>query len=117
MSSAAELWVSQPVEIRSTPDAATVGGLGGDAAGRLGNHPAGRHRDGLPQVFHGHVVEQDGIQADLQRLFELRQRVDLDLDLDEVAGMRFCPLDRGADIAGDAMWLSLIRTASSRPKR
>jgi len=32
-------------------------------------------------------------------LFKLDQRVDLDLDLDEVAGMRFRALDRGSDIA------------------
>ena len=46
-----------------------------------------------------HVVEQDGIHANRKNLFKLGQRVDLDLDLDEVAGVRFCALDRGSDVA------------------
>ena len=47
-----------------------------------------------------HVIEQHGIHADRKNLFKLGQRVDLDLDLDEMAGMRFCALDRGSDVAG-----------------
>ena len=47
-----------------------------------------------------HVVEQDRVDAERQHLFELRQRIDLDLDLDEVAGMGLGALDRGADVAG-----------------
>jgi hypothetical protein len=64
-----------------------------------------------------HVVEQDGIHADRENLFELRQRIDLDLDLDEVAGMRFARSIAVLTSPASAMWLSLIRTASSRPKR
>ena len=56
--------------------------------------------DRLPQLLDRHVVEQDGIHADRENLFKLGQRVDLDLDLDEVAGMRFRALDRGSDVAG-----------------
>ncbi len=75
-------------------------GLGGDAARSFRDRPAAGHRDRLPQLLDRHVVEQHGIHADRQRLFELRQRIDLDLDLDQVAGMRLCARDRGPDIAG-----------------
>ena len=37
------------------------------------------------QHLGAHVVEQDGVDAGCQRLFELVQRIDLDLDLDHVA--------------------------------
>ena len=76
------------------------GGLGGDAAGSFRDRPAAGHRHRLPQLLERHVVEQDGIHADRENLFKLGQRVDLDLDLDEMAGVRFCALDRGSDIAG-----------------
>jgi hypothetical protein len=42
----------------------------------------------LPQRRNVHVVEQDGVNADRQRRLELRERVDLDLDLDQVPNMR-----------------------------
>ena len=65
-----------------------------------------------------HIVEQDRIDAKRKRLLELRQRIDLDLDLDHVTGMRLWRARSAVRMSpASAMWLSLISTASSRPKR
>ena len=61
---------------------------GGDAARGFGDRPAVGHGDRLPEVVDAHVVEQDRVDAERQRLLELGQRIDLDLDLDQVTGMR-----------------------------
>jgi hypothetical protein len=53
------------------------------------------------EVVDAHIVEQDRIDAKRQRLLELHQRIDLDLDLDHVTGMGLGTRDRGADIAGE----------------
>jgi spore germination cell wall hydrolase CwlJ-like protein len=45
------------------------------------------------------------------------QRIDLDLDLDEMAGMAARALQHRRTPPATAMWLSLIRIASSSPKR
>ena len=86
--------------------------------GRLGDRPAADHRDRAAQVVERHVVEQHGVDAGAQRLVELGQRVDLDLDLDEMADMRRARAGSPrATPPATATWLSLISTASSRPKR
>ncbi len=46
-----------------------------------------------------HVVEQHGIGAVRERLIELGERRDLDLDLDHVAGLRACALQSRPDAA------------------
>ena len=95
------LWVIQPEEIRSTPVAAIGGGgLGGDPAGGLGDGAAVDHRDRAAQGLGVHVVEQHRIDAGVERLVELVERVDLELDLDQVAGMRRARSSAGAHAAG-----------------
>jgi hypothetical protein len=79
MSRIGALCVSQPTEMRSTPVAAIAGAY----------------------IVERHVVEQHGVDAGAERLFELRQRVDLDLDLDQVADMAAHAADRLGDAAGD----------------
>ena len=108
----------QPEEIRSTPAAAISGhGLAGDAAGGFGHGAARHHRDGAAQGRRVHVVEQHRVDAVVERLGELVERVDLELDLDQVPGMLAGPLEAGPTPPASAMWLSLISIASSRPKR
>jgi len=65
-----------------------------------GDRPAAGHRHRLPELVNRHVVEQHRIDTERECLLELRERVDLDLDLDEVAGTRLGALDGGADAAG-----------------
>ena len=55
----------------------------------------------LGQLGDREVVEQDEIGAERQRLLELLERVDLDLDLGDVARRGARPLDRRADAAGE----------------
>ena len=102
MSSAAELCVIQPTEIRSTPVAAIAGAVAAVMRPEASVITlAARHGNRLPEVVDAHIVEQDRIGAKRQRLLELRQRIDLDLDLDHVTGMGLGTRDRGADIAGE----------------
>jgi hypothetical protein len=89
-----------------------------DAARRLGDGAAGDAAHRLSERGGPHVVEQHRVGLLTQRLVELVEPVDLDLDLDQVAER----LARGTRIAAPtppaaATWLSLISTASSSPKR
>ena len=59
----------------------------GDPAGGFGDGAAVDHRDRAAQGLRRHVVEQHGVDPDLERLGELVERVDLELDLDEMSGM------------------------------
>jgi hypothetical protein len=67
-------------------------GFEGDPPGGFGNGPAVDHGDRPAQVLGCHVVEQHGVDADLQRFGELVEGVDLELDLDEMPGMTPRPL-------------------------
>ena len=112
MSRTAALWVSQPMEIRSTPVAATAGAVaGGDAAGCLGDGAAINDADGFAQHLRAHVVEQHRIHADLQRLTQLLERIDLEFDFYEMAdggaGAFECPADAAGD--GDVVVLDQHR--------
>src|ERR1700687_5612229 len=62
------------------------GGGGPDAAGGLGEGAATGAAHRLGEDVERHVVEQHDVHAQGQGLVELRQRVHLDLDLDQVAG-------------------------------
>ena len=53
------------------------------------------------EIVERHIVEQHGVDAYAERLFELVERVDLDLDLDEMADMAAHAPDRLGDAAGD----------------
>ncbi len=63
-------------------------GLGRDAARRLGHGAPADAAHRLAQGVVIHVVQQHYIDAGGQRLVELRQRVDLEFDLDHVADRR-----------------------------
>ena len=90
----------QPQEIRSTPVAATAGAVSrvirpeASVTARPSTIATARRR-----VSGVHVVEQHGVDPDLQRLGELVEGVDLELDLDEVPGMAPRPLERRAHAA------------------
>ena len=92
MSSAAALCVTHPTEIRSTPVAAIAGAV---AAVMRPDASVITFPPAMATAF-----LRSSIHAECENLFELSERVDLDLDLDEVAGMGFRALDGGADAAG-----------------
>lgn len=71
-----------------------------DPAGCLGDRATANHSHGLAQFLDRHVVEQDSVGGEPQRLLKLGQRVDFDFDLDQMAGTGPRPLDGGADSAG-----------------
>src|SRR5215469_16466609 len=73
------------------------GGFESDPPRSFRDGAAVDHRDGPTQGFRVHIVEQHGIDPDLERLGKLIQRVDLDLDLYEVAGMTLRAFQRRAD--------------------
>ena len=90
MSRIATLWVSQPIEIRSTPDRWRGGRR--DAAGGFGHCAARDHRDRLREHVRIHVVKQHGVNAMIERLAQLIERIDFELDLDQMANTAFRPL-------------------------
>ena len=114
------LWVIQPDEIRSTPAAAMAGrGLAGDAARGLGDRAARPPSRRRGAACRGSMLSSSTASTpSFERLGELVERVDLELDLDEVAGR--APSRAAAPRVTPpaiATWLSLISIASSRPKR
>lgn len=68
-----------------------------DPARGLGDGAARNHRHGLSQLIDRHVVEQERVGAKRQRFFKLRQGIDFQLDLDEVADAGAGPLESGAN--------------------
>src|SRR3984957_20463515 len=60
-------------------------GLGRNAARGLADRAVADHSDAALEIVQRHIVEEHGVDADAERLFELSERVDLDLDLDKVA--------------------------------
>ena len=117
MSSTCALWVSQPAEMRSTPVAAMAGAVAGVMRPEASVMARPATIATASRSGRAHVVEQHGVDADRQRLVELLEGVDLELDLHQMTDAGAGALDRRADAAGMATWLSLISTASSRPKR
>ena len=75
--------------------------LAGDPARGFGHRAAGDHRDGAAQRVGVHVVEQHRVDPVFERLGELVERIDFELDLDEMPGMGARPLERRPDPAGD----------------
>ncbi len=91
-------------------------GVEGDAAGGLEPGAPADERDRLAQLGEGHVVEEDRVDTGLERLADLVER--LALDLDRQVGVAARTSSTAAAIEPAARrWLSLISTASSRPKR
>ena len=73
-----------------------------DAARRLDHQPAGDQRHGLLHRSDIEVVDQHHVgEAAVQHLLKLRKRVDLDLDLDQMAGGSAGALQHRADAAGN----------------
>ncbi len=91
----------------------------GDAAGCLQHEASLGQPHRLGQRRNVHVVEQHDIgHAGVEHLAQLGQRIDLDLDLDQMPDLRARPrASTGRMPPATAMWLSLIRIASSSPKR
>ena len=102
MSSTWALWVSQPIDIRSTPLAAIATAVSGRMPPEASviMRPS-TMRDRLAQGGRVHVVEQHGVEAQRQGFLELRQRIDFELDLHHVADAGAHAFDRLADAAGD----------------
>jgi hypothetical protein len=85
MSRIGALWVSH--SDRDEVDAGLGdhgGSLEADPPRRLADRPAADHRNRAAQVVERHVVEQHGVDAGAKRLLEVGERLDLDLDLDEM---------------------------------
>src|SRR3954469_21336258 len=72
-----------------------------DAAGGFRYRPARHHSDRRRQGFRIHVVEQHGVDAVIERLAELIERIDLEFDLDEMTDPRLRALQGFGDAAGD----------------
>ena len=72
-----------------------------DAAGCFGDRAPSDHVHGGAQRWRVHVVEQHRIDAEHQRLAQLRKRIDFEFDLDEMPDRRARALDRRPDPAGD----------------
>ena len=91
----------QPEEIRSTPAAAMAGAVSrvmrpeASVTARPSTIATARRK-----VVRVHIVEQHGVDADFERLGELVERVDFELDLDEMAGMGAGAFERRPDAAG-----------------
>ena len=111
-------WVIQPDEIRSTPAAAIAGAVSrvmrpeASVTARPATISTARRRVGGSMLS-----SSTASNAVVERLGELVERVDLELDLDEVAGMGARPFRAAPTPPASATWLSLISIASSRPKR
>ena len=80
------LWVSQPIDSRSTPLSAMARAVAGvmPPEASVTRRPATRSTP-EPEPLGPEVVEQHGVGADLEQLVELLERVDLHLDLHQVA--------------------------------
>ena len=102
MSSTVAEWVSQPDRQQIDPACGDRRrGIRPDAPGRLGDRPPVNHPDGLAQHVRAHVVQQHRIHSQGHRLVELCQRVDLELDLHQMADAGPGPLHRRPHSAGD----------------
>ena len=78
-------WVNAPTEIRSTPvSAIRRDRLQRHAARRLDGHAPPMSATASRSSPAAHIVEQHGVGAFRHDLAQLHQRVDLDLDLDEM---------------------------------
>ena len=72
-----------------------------DTTGGFGQSATIHHCHRLAQFIGRHVVEEHGVDADIQRLLELSQGIDLKLYLDHMPGSRARPLQGLPDAAGD----------------
>ena len=119
-SSAGAEWVSAPIEISSTPVAATSATLSSvipPEASRLAPPPARvALGDGLAQLGRVHVVEQQPVGPGGERLGDLG-RVRHSTSTWRRAAPRARPSTARRRPRASAMWFSLIRIASSSPRR
>ena len=102
MSRIGALWVSHPTEMRSTPVSAIAGAVSGvtrPEASLIARPPiiATPRRRSSSDMLSSSTAST----LAAERLFELGERVDLDLDLDEMADMGADAADRLGDGAGD----------------
>ena len=58
---------------------------GGDAARGLGDRPTCDHRNRFCQRSRVHIVEKHGVDAEIERLAQLIERIDFEFDLDQMA--------------------------------
>ncbi len=97
------LCVSQPTEIRSTPVAAMAGAVAGltrPDASVIARPATMAHR--AWRASGGSILSSSTASTpSAERLLELAERIDLELDLDEMADTGARALQRGADAAGD----------------
>src|SRR5262249_2077984 len=91
MSRAVTLWVSQPIEIKSTPVAAIA------RADALVVGCALNHGTGEAELFGPYVVGGHGIPPHSRGLLEVGRRVALALALHQMANPRAPPFDRRSD--------------------
>ena len=102
MSRIGALWVSQPTEMRSTPVAAIAGAVSGVTrpdASLIARPPiiaTARRRSSSDMLS-----SSTASTPRAERLLELRERVDFDLDLDQMADVGAHAPDRLRDAAGD----------------
>jgi hypothetical protein len=83
MSRARALWVSAPTEIASTPVSAIAAhGVEADAARGLEPGPPGHPPHCLRHLLAGHVVEKNPLRLCGERLLQLLEPVDFNLDRD-----------------------------------
>src|SRR5260370_1403184 len=78
--------VGEPAEREEIDAGGGDGGRGRrrDPARGFGDRTAARHRHRLAELRQAHIVEQHRVDTDGKRFGELGERVDLDLDLDEM---------------------------------
>ncbi len=102
MSRTPTLWVSQPIEIRSTPVAAMCGAVAGvmRPEASVTARPATIATASV-SVGWIHIVEQYRVYTVIERLAQLIERIDFEFDLDQVADAGFRPLQRLGYAAGD----------------
>src|SRR5262249_8726940 len=106
--------VERDVELRRRMGDPTRGGVVDPGLGDFGDGVEGDATRGLERklavghflrLAHGrpiHVVEQYRVgYPDLEHLAQLIERIDLDLDLDQMAGGGLCALEHRGDAAGD----------------
>ena len=96
------LWVSQPIEMRSTPVEAIADAVAGvmRPEASVTARPA-TIATASRSISGAHVIEQHGIDALIECFTQLIERIHFQLDLDQMADAALRALQRFGDAAGD----------------